>query len=49
MSITKDAKLRQRTVGDGVGGLVWVQEAKRAVSGLVDILVVENVMTMARE
>jgi hypothetical protein len=47
MSITKNSELRQRAVGDGVGGLIWVQEAQWAVGGLVDVLVVENVVTVA--
>jgi hypothetical protein len=49
MRITKDAEFRQGAVGDSVRGLVRVQEAKWAVSGLVDVLVVENVMTVAGE
>jgi hypothetical protein len=45
--LTKNSKLREGAVADGVGGLVGVHEAKRTVGGLVNVLVVENVMTVA--
>jgi hypothetical protein len=43
---SEHAVFRQRAVADSVGSLVGVQVAQRTVGGLVDFLVVQDVVTM---